>query len=116
LITNLSQLVLPESTILATSIISNLIPAHSHARVFAGHSVQTPQFDVRVGKAYQLIKGQLSTPSAQLFFHQNHLHYLFWGPAEQAVSGQEIPLYSPAILTPIFHSADGTTTLYQLKS
>jgi hypothetical protein len=101
-----------EEGVLADFRVSNLIPAQTTKRVWAGHRFQTPNFNEREEEVNQFFAGEMSQVEAKAFLAKTRSVWVFWGPDEKEIANlSEIPyqkLLEPVMKNPI-------ASLYRVK-
>jgi hypothetical protein len=101
-----------EEGVLADFWVSNLIPAQTTKRVWAGHRFQTPNFDERQGEVNQFFAGEMSQADTKAFLAKTRSVWVFWGPDEKEIANlPAIPyqnLLEPVMENPI-------ASLYRVK-
>lgn len=90
-------------SVLASYRVSNLIPAHTSKRVWAGHGAFTPQFQDRLVEIERFFKGDMEEPEVKSFLEKTKANWVFWGPDEKdsALIFPYLDLVEPVIETKI---------------
>ncbi|PJE63341.1 hypothetical protein COU88_00055, partial [Candidatus Roizmanbacteria bacterium CG10_big_fil_rev_8_21_14_0_10_39_6] len=70
---------------LASYVTSNHIPAFSEMNVYAGHTIQTPQFYEKLARASSFYEGKQTKSEAFSFLKNNNVTYVVNGPYEKEI-------------------------------
>jgi len=77
----------PDSLVLASPELGNIIPAHTGRRVLYGHPFETINADDEKGLVEQIFYGAISLEERQIILTERGVDYIFCGPREQYNSG-----------------------------
>lgn len=71
--------------VLASYLISNIIPAHTNKKVWIGHIDHSPRFQERIIIAENLFSGILAEDEAKLILKNAKISWVFWGTNEKSI-------------------------------
>ncbi|HBL51717.1 MAG: hypothetical protein A2694_00195 [Candidatus Blackburnbacteria bacterium RIFCSPHIGHO2_01_FULL_40_17] len=101
-----------EELVLASYRLSNIIPANTKKRVYAGHEYQTPDFKSRITQVNKFYSGGMNDQEAKDFLNGLNTTWVFWGPDEKVIGGiSKIP--NLELLEPVIEEKEAS--LYKIK-
>ncbi|RMF77288.1 MAG: hypothetical protein D6737_18170 [Chloroflexi bacterium] len=88
----LNQHAQPGEVVLSTKETGNVIPAWTNLRVYVGHGPETLFSDQREPQADRFFAGELSAEEREAMLNESGVDYIFYGPAERALSDANLAL------------------------
>jgi uncharacterized membrane protein len=94
----------------SASNIVNVVPALSGRRVYVGHGVETPGFEIKDREVTWFFETDRAVNDEEKFLHGKGITYIFFGPIEQAL-GTYDPTSKP-YLSEVYKNQ--TVSIYQV--